>query len=288
MQNYRKKMLFVAIWLLTTTLSYGQSAIWPVGNQYYDWLNGVLDDLPTPAGPSGLDYAGQQAQYATNAWHNPQTGALLFFVVDGVVYDSEGYYLGSLDEYNTPVNNDKMRGISEISIVPDPGDCKRFYIIGGKRKPTTVNPVLPPGAVGVPANEVNSELFYGVVNLALPRDNFNTNRIGSLELLDDNFNSGYILPLKALVPTNQKYNNVSNWSGLDFIAISPKNNDQHFLFYQDKFGLIYTFRISQTGIQYINNSVVDTRTGIAPSFSSPNPASQDLLSCGTLTLKSNW
>ena len=263
------KIILMTILLSVSLGIYAQSPLWLVGSNYYD-QNLVPLFLPTPAGPSGLDYTGQQAQYAANAWHNPQTGALLFFVVDGVVYDSEGYYLGSLDEYNTPVNNDKMRGISEISIVPDPGDCKRFYIIGGKRKPTTVNPVLPPGAVGVPANEVNSELFYGVVNLALPRDNFNTNRIGSLELLDDNFNSGYILPLKALVPTNQKYNDVSNWSGLDFIAISPKNNDQHFLFYQDKFGLIYTFRISQTGIQYINNSVVDTRTGIAPSFSSPN------------------
>ena len=164
-----------------------------------------------------------------------------------------------------------MRGISEISIVPDPGNCLRFYIIGGKRQPTDSNPILPPGAVGVPPNEVNSELFYGVVNLGLQREFYNETRLGSLEYLDDgNGNEGYIYPLRMMIPANQKYTNVSNWSGLDFIAVSPKNANQHMLFYQDKFGLLYSFRISGSGISYINNSVIDTRTGAAPNFSLSN------------------
>jgi hypothetical protein len=164
-----------------------------------------------------------------------------------------------------------MRGISEISIVPDPGNCLRYYIIGGRRNPTDSNPLLPPGATAIPANAVNSELFYGVVNFGLQRENYNMDRIGTLELLDDNLNSGYILPLKDHIPNNQKYTSANNWSGIDFIAVTPKNAiDEHFLFYMDRFCLLYTFKIDASGISYVNNSVVDTRTGSAPNFNIPN------------------
>ena len=99
----------------------GQNQIWPIGNQQWSENSTNTIALPTPAGPSGLDYAGQQAQYAANAWHHPQTGALLFFVVDGVVYDNEGYYLGTLNVNNDPYSDTKrIMGFSEVSIVPDP------------------------------------------------------------------------------------------------------------------------------------------------------------------------
>jgi len=45
-------MLLVFIWLLTTTLSYGQGLVWIIGNQYIDWYGKLQDNLPTPAGPS--------------------------------------------------------------------------------------------------------------------------------------------------------------------------------------------------------------------------------------------
>lgn len=129
--------------IMTYTITIAQNQIWTVGNQsmYYDPLFGpVTNSLPTPAGPSGLDYAGQQAQYAANAWHHPQTGALLFFVVDGVVYDNEGYYLGTLNVNNdTDPTTKRIMGFSEVSIVPDPGDCKRFYIIGSSPNASFLN-----------------------------------------------------------------------------------------------------------------------------------------------------
>ena len=84
MQNYRKKISALFVTILTITLSYSQNPLWIIGNQLQDWPNGFNDDLPI--GPDlDIDYQGQQAQYASNAYHNPLTGALLFFVVDGVV-----------------------------------------------------------------------------------------------------------------------------------------------------------------------------------------------------------
>lgn len=191
---------------------FGQSPIFTIGNQYLNTQNSPFP-LPLPFGPDlNLDYQGQQAQYAANAWHNPVDGSLMFFIVDGVVYDRDGYYLGSLDEDDWLGNNNKMRGISEISIVPDPGNCLRYYIIGSRRDVTGSNPGIPANNPSIPIQELNSELFYAVVNFGLTRENSDlygsdrTCRYGALELLDDGINEAYILSLRSLIPNNQKYN----------------------------------------------------------------------------------
>ncbi len=225
-----KKVVFLTWFaLVSSIMSLAQSPIWVVGNNFV--IDGFPDALPTPAGPSGLDYAGQQAQYAANAWHHPQTGALLFFVVDGVVYDNEGYYLGSLNEFNDPYSNTKrIMGFSEVSIVPDPGDCKRFYIIGSSPNASFLN--SPP--INAPAAniaDVFGEMHYAVVNLGLPREYFNETRMGTLENLSTGFE--YIKSLRALIPAGQKYANNQNtgWTSVDFLAVSPKNSsNQHLIF----------------------------------------------------------
>ena len=102
------------------------------------WVNGSqLLDFNAPAGgatvcglPLGHDYNGAPAQYAQNAQYD-EHGKLLFFVVDGNIYDHEGYRMADNDQ-NANCTDCLMRGISEISIVLVPGTCDRYYIIAGK------------------------------------------------------------------------------------------------------------------------------------------------------------
>ena len=109
--------------ILTITLSYSQNPLWIIGNQFQDWPNGYNDDLPT--GPNSfLHYQGQSAQYASNAYHNPVTGELLFFVVDHKIYDHDGHLIDWIMGSGASFCN----GRSEIGIVADPGNCTAYYI----------------------------------------------------------------------------------------------------------------------------------------------------------------
>jgi hypothetical protein len=72
-----------------------QNQIWSIGNQQWNGVDPNPSPLPTVPN-SNLDYSGQQAQYAANAWHNPIDGSLLFFVVDGVVYNLSGILIQSI------------------------------------------------------------------------------------------------------------------------------------------------------------------------------------------------
>jgi hypothetical protein len=117
-----KKILLLAfIGPLVSFMSLSQSPFWVVGNQRveFNFAN------PLPIGPnSSIDYQGQQANASANAYHNPISGDLLFFIVDGVIYDHEGYRINKLQLNSSAI--DPIIGQSEIVIVPDPGNCKRY------------------------------------------------------------------------------------------------------------------------------------------------------------------
>jgi hypothetical protein len=50
-------------------------------------------------------------------------GNLLFFVVDGTIYDKAGNYLGNVFGASLPMT-------PELVIMPVPGHCMQFYIVG--------------------------------------------------------------------------------------------------------------------------------------------------------------
>jgi len=256
MQNYRKKMLFMAILLLTTTLSYGQSPIWLIGNNTIQGPQANL--LPTPSGPSGLAYAGQQAQYAANAWHNPVDGSLLFFVVDGVVYDGDGYIIRELIDQSG--NGMDLKGVSELSIIPDPENCFRFYVI--------IDGLSAQFMTDQSSENARPRPYYAIFNLELDRATYNTNRKGEFETLP---NGDYIRPLFSLVPQNLLFFNALT-EGASQIAVSPlTTNDEYFVFYQSSIDLIYTFKISQNGLTYVNNGLINAKDGQSPPFNYSSP-----------------
>ena len=56
--------------------------------------------IPLPAPDFGLptpfNYAGLPAEYSHNAMQD-KDGNLLFFIVDGIIYDKDGYYMTTMD-----------------------------------------------------------------------------------------------------------------------------------------------------------------------------------------------
>jgi len=143
------KKLFLstlAIFILIAPLL-AQNNIWSLPPNYYDVTNASVQLLPSPgaAWPTipSLGYNGLPAQYSHNAMQDAG-GNLLFFIVDDVVYDKTGHFIGGL----TDALWGAFGGGTETMIVPDPGDCQRYYIFTSKKlKPTYTildfNPAIP-------------------------------------------------------------------------------------------------------------------------------------------------
>lgn len=94
----------------------GQNQIWPIGNQQWNGVFGSPQFLPTPSGPNV--YEGQQARATHNAYHNPVSGDLLFFIIDGIIYDKDGYIIDDL--IANSASGENILGFAETVIVPDP------------------------------------------------------------------------------------------------------------------------------------------------------------------------
>jgi hypothetical protein len=92
---------------------------------YYVKFNPNLSSqLSLPAPGSGLDYAGQSAVYSHNAAHS-SNGDLLFFVIDGVIYDKNGIYILELAGGQTFL----AEGATECVIFPVPGQCNQWMVL---------------------------------------------------------------------------------------------------------------------------------------------------------------
>lgn len=148
-RSIRQLILAALLWPPLLGGVQAQDNLWVHGNQLLDF-NTELDPnnqpYPTkvcnlPIGPNSWDYQGQVAQYSQNAQYD-ENGKLLFFVVDGAIYDHEGYLIADNDLRPGCVDC-LPRGIQEISIVLVPGTCDRYYIISGRARRYTGQADLP-------------------------------------------------------------------------------------------------------------------------------------------------
>ena len=93
--------LFVLLTGLISSGLYGQNPIWsltPHGADFGPPL--VVNSLPTPL--TGVGYDGLPATNASNAMQDAN-GDLLFFIVDNMIYDKEGFLIGDLSvEFYNP------------------------------------------------------------------------------------------------------------------------------------------------------------------------------------------
>lgn len=211
--HFRKRLTkkSVAILGLFTILNINaqtQNNVWSLPPNYYN--NATTQSLPI-GGISSFDYQGEQALYAHNAMQDAN-GNLLFFVLDGKIYDKDGYFIDEMyhSSYGT------ILGGQEIAIVPDPGNCQRYYIFSS----TQGNFPRP---------------LYAVLDLDLPNQ-WSIGRFGALA----NFSNGTAQPLS--LPSNDWFR-----GRIGFAASKLRSDNSRFLFVHDGLSNIYRMRITLSG-----------------------------------------
>ncbi len=220
----------------------------------------VVGNLPTTA----TGYNGSPEAYASNSMHD-KNGNLLFFVVDDKVYDAQGYLIDNLI-YNGDILTAIQNGgvISrEISIVPKPGNCNQYYIIGSF---TTTNVWRP---------------FYAMLDLSLTNI-YNPSKYGRLTYFNSNTT---VFDLSTISPQGSfgdPYNSVdeSNRMGIAVTAYRNSTNN-HFLYVRGFSRNIEKFIIAVTGISWSATISYDPNSTVFSAFlngNNPNYTEMEVIS----------
>jgi hypothetical protein len=179
-----------------------------------------------PQGPNnGLNYAGETAENCHNAMQDAN-GNLLFFMVDDKLYDKDGYLIDYVYSDNVQV-----KGTSEITFVPDPVNCQKYYIIAAGRS-----------IYG--ENFTNKIPYLAILDLSVP-NTYYASRFGALEITPTGTakNLGTSTPGFIQNPVKQGY---------VFAAASKLRNDNsRFVFISNGYG-IYRYKIDNSGFNYDN------------------------------------
>jgi len=162
-----KKLLvsFTIIIIIALTGLHAQNNIWSLPPNYYDNNGGQVNSLLAPGGtsPAPFSYPNYDISFLSNTSHNTMQdaqGNLLFSVVDGVIYDKEGFVIDNLPG----------QGNSETVIIPVPGNCNQYFIVINQFFYFSSNP-----------NLFSCYPFFVTLDLSVPApNNFITLRKGSL------------------------------------------------------------------------------------------------------------
>lgn len=221
--NFNFKGLLAKITLATLGLVLGlqtnlnaqtQNNVWSLPPNYYN----IATIQPLPTGPiPGQDYQWQQAQHVHNAMQDAN-GNLLFFVMDGKVFDKDGYLIDEM--YNNSFG--LIPGGQEICIVPDPGNCQRYYIFSSSQ-----------GNFARP--------FYSILDLSLPNI-WTPGRLGGLVYTNEN-----TFTLSNMLPS-------STWfrRRMGYAASKLRPDNSRFIFLHDGIDRIYRLKLTSSGLTYDN------------------------------------
>ncbi|MFN0032627.1 MAG: T9SS type A sorting domain-containing protein [Flavobacteriales bacterium] len=131
------KVLLTATCIMCVSASNAQSELWMVGNKLLDFNdpnNVVVQALPQPSVTTGMQervYSGQMPVLSEFAEYN-QNGELLFFEVDGSIYDKEGYLMVKKEVTDFEAYDNYPSYILDMQIVKIPNHCDKYYIIMGQ------------------------------------------------------------------------------------------------------------------------------------------------------------
>lgn len=133
----KKALRLLAFSVLVTNSVTAQNKAWAMPNNtgtqgYYDWVDGqtkpfqttdpiTCETYTTPVNSGYTPSAHNQHTASANAITNDD-GDLLFFIVGSSIFDALGRTIHFDGGY------DVSHGISEISVVPNPGDCNQYFI----------------------------------------------------------------------------------------------------------------------------------------------------------------
>lgn len=212
---------------------------------YDDGVNVSILDLPTIGG----GYSGQQATSSQNIILDNQ-GEIVFFIVDENIYDRTGALIDVFWDNNSSPDNPEIDGfVSEVAVVPIPGECGCFYLLSSR------------GASGVEmAHPMWGKLCvtYDQNGILDPNSGLET---------DPNDPATTAFEVEALIDAAvyQTSNNVHDERPL--IAVTPLRPDDSYFFYLANSHKLFRLRITNAGIAYEYFLDMDN---IDPSVDIPN------------------
>ncbi|MBL7951005.1 MAG: T9SS type A sorting domain-containing protein [Flavobacteriales bacterium] len=256
--------LATAGWLATYAGAQSDALI--TGNGWLDIENhGTAPSaLPTPGGLG--NYAGQPATLSQVA-RSDGNGNLLFFGVDGNIYDAEGYLIA--DAQGPGCTSCIYSGTMEMIAVPIPGQCFMYYLL-------SMNADDDP-AIGT------GETHIQVSFLDMAAVNPGTGRFGVVhrfEDMDDVYPpfSGFVNSLSAISASSvtgllSAGSGEMKSSAPRLRVIDPTGTGDHYFLYALVAGKVFTYEIGLTGIYPIN--LQTPFNGRVRTIESLNPAAAD-------------
>lgn len=215
-----------------------QSRKWIVPPQQVSFPGTTVSALPSSS--NALEYNGQVANDASNVMHDVN-GNLLFFIVDGTVYDKNGFLIS--DIYNPLTYPNKVTGTSEYLIIPVPGNCTQYYLVAGSYDFPNVSVNLS----GVP------HPYYITLDMSLPNQNgYGPSILGDMISANGLYDNVAVLldnpngTLDFVDPNNSK----STCLHFAVTPLRPATNDR-FLYMEYRVnGKFARFKVTSTGIFY--------------------------------------
>lgn len=145
--SIRIHTIFLAIASITCATAQSGDPLWTIGTHTYAFPQsggggvafGSLPQSFDPLIPNSYEYQGTLPVYSQNVQYDGD-GNVLFFIVDGRVYNSEGLLLA--DNVDDPSCQVCMwKGTSRIGIIPVPGSCTLYFIVAGEDRTDRDNDV---------------------------------------------------------------------------------------------------------------------------------------------------
>jgi hypothetical protein len=127
---------YLLLWAFNQLSAQGPLII--VGNAYLNLNNSnaiSVGQLPTPSvapGSEDLVYSGSSAQLSQGIQFDSD-GQLLFFAIDGKIYDRDGYLMVASEIGNTEPYPSYPEQVADINFILIPGECDKFYVILGDK-----------------------------------------------------------------------------------------------------------------------------------------------------------
>jgi hypothetical protein len=258
--------LLICVLTLATNVVTAQSKLWLHGNKIInlsDSYNITVSNLPTPSGPAGLVYDGSMPTLTEHVEYD-SNGNILFFMIDGKIYNKDGYLLvketsaqGSLYEYYP----EKALNYTLLKV---PGECNKFYLLQNLN-----------ASIDAPSYWATPRFFISVLDLDLVNQFFpnDPDRSGALVNWENvpanypiallsvqgasqapsfnivNARCGSIISLSTSIPGNPGQNSIA------FTQFTPYWVDETQIFLNEsKYGSSYNWVLNGQGIQYIGGS----------------------------------
>lgn len=141
----KKQIILLPLWLLTfINVNFSQQLEnWAITSKFIDFNpTFTVSNLPTPTPPN--TYTGAKAAYSQGSYHDP-VGNLMFFIVDGKIYDNAGYYIG---DFGTGLN-------TEVIAIPanEESYCGDYYLFYG-------------------SSNISSRVYWRLLQMDLQNPNF--------------------------------------------------------------------------------------------------------------------